>query len=42
MQEINYTSAIIWYILWPIVIYIGYKFAFLNAKHLEENLEKKD
>ncbi len=38
MQDISYTSAIIWYILWPIVVYIGYKFACLNIN----KIEKKD
>jgi len=41
MEEINYTSAILWFSLWPLVIYVSYRFVLMNITHLEENLEKK-
>ena len=41
MEEINYTTGMIWYALWPLVIYISYKFVRVNIEHLEENLEEK-
>ncbi|MEA2047339.1 MAG: hypothetical protein U9O64_02710 [Campylobacterota bacterium] len=41
METLNYTSAILWYASWPVVIFISYKFVMLNIEHLEENLEKK-
>lgn len=39
---VDYTSALLWYGSWPVVIFISYKFVLLNIEHLEENLEKKD
>lgn len=39
METISYTQAIIWYAMWPLAIYISYKFVRLNIEHLEENLE---
>ena len=39
---VDYTSAILWYASWPVVIFISYKFVMLNIEHLEENIEKKD
>ena len=42
MEEISYISGLIWYSLWPIVIYISYKFAVMNIEHLENNLERND
>jgi len=39
---VDYTSALLWYASWPVVIFISYKFVLLNIEHLEENLEKKD
>ncbi|MDQ7047007.1 MAG: hypothetical protein Q9M39_05090 [Sulfurovum sp.] len=42
METINYTSALLWYASWPIVIFISYKFVLLNIEHLEDNLEKKN
>lgn len=42
METLDYTSALLWYASWPIVIFISYKFVMLNIEHLEENLEKKD
>jgi hypothetical protein len=41
MQEISYTSGLLWFALWPFVIYLSYRFALTNITHLEENLEKK-
>ncbi len=42
METIDYTSALLWYASWPIVIFISYKFVMLNIEHLEENLETKE
>lgn len=42
MEVINYTSALLWYASWPLVIFISYKFIMLNIEHLEENIETKD
>ncbi len=42
MEQVDYTSALLWYALWPIVIYVSYRFVRLNIWHLEENLEKKE
>lgn len=41
METIDYTSALLWYASWPVVIYISYKFVLLNIEHLEENIENK-
>jgi len=41
MESVDYTSAIIWYAMWPLVIFLSYKFIRLNIEHLEENLEEK-
>ena len=41
METLDYTSAILWYASWPVVIFISYKFVMLNIEHLEENLENK-
>lgn len=38
-MEISYLSGIIWYLTWPLVIYLGYKFSCSNIKHLEEKLK---
>ncbi len=42
MEAVDYTSAILWYASWPVVLFICYKFVRINIEHLEENLEKKD
>ncbi len=42
METIDYTSAILWYASWPVVIFISYKFVRMNIEHLEENIEPKD
>lgn len=42
MENLDYTSAILWYASWPVVVLIAYKFIRLNIEHLEENLEKKE
>lgn len=41
METISYTSAILWFSLWPVVIYVSYRFVLTNITHLEENLEEK-
>jgi hypothetical protein len=40
VEETSYTSAMLWYALWPVVIYVSYRFVKMNIEHLEENLEK--
>jgi hypothetical protein len=42
MEQVDYTGALLWYALWPIVIYLGYRFTKLNIEHLEENIEKRE
>ncbi|CAA6811606.1 MAG: Unknown protein [uncultured Sulfurovum sp.] len=39
---VDYSSALLWYASWPVVIFISYKFVLLNIEHLEENLESKE
>jgi hypothetical protein len=29
----NYTDAIIWYLSWPVLIYVAYRFVWLNIRH---------
>jgi bacteriorhodopsin len=29
----NYTEALIWYSIWPLLIYIAYRFVLLNLRH---------
>jgi len=29
----DYTDAIIWYLSWPVLIYIAYRFVWLNIRH---------
>lgn len=41
MEEISYVNGILWYIVWPVTIYISYKFIRVNIEHLENNLEEK-
>ena len=35
----DYTEAIIWYLSWPVLIYLAYKFVELNIFH-HSNMEK--
>lgn len=42
METVDYTSALLWYASWPVMIYIPYRFIRLNIEHLEENIEPKD
>lgn len=42
MEDISYINGLLWYALWPFVIYVSYKFTRMNIEHLENNLEKKD
>lgn len=42
MESVDYTSAIIWYSMWPVVIVVAYKFVRINIEHLEENIETKE
>lgn len=32
---VDYTHALIWIVMWPAVIYIGYRFVKLNIEHIE-------
>ena len=41
MEDLSYTTGLIWYSLWPLVIYVSYKFVRMNIEHLENNLENK-
>ena len=41
METIDYTTALLWYAWWPVVIMISYRFIMMNIAHLEENLENK-
>lgn len=29
----DYTEAIIWYAMWPVLIFVAYKFVLLNLRH---------
>ena len=29
----NYTDAILWYLSWPVLIYVAYRFVWLNIQH---------
>lgn len=42
MEEVSYFFGLLWFALWPIVIYISYRFTVTNITFMEENLEKKD
>ena len=42
METIDYNSALTWYAMWPLVIFIAYKFVRINIEHLENNLEDKE
>ena len=35
----EYTNAILWYISWPILIYISYRFVLLNLNKYEKKEE---
>ena len=39
MEPISYTAAIIWYSVWPVLIYGTYKFVSLNINHFEKNIK---
>ena len=32
----NYTEAILWYISWPIIVWLSYKIVALNLKHYKK------
>jgi len=42
MEEINYLNGFLWYSLWPITIYVSYKFIRINIEHLENNIENNN
>jgi len=41
MEPISYTAGIIWYCVWPVLIYVTYKFVYLNIEHFEKNIKNK-
>lgn len=30
---VDYTTSLIWLAAWPVIIFLGYKFAAFNVKH---------
>lgn len=42
METADYTTALIWYAMWPLVIFVAYKFVRMNIEHLEKNIENKE
>ncbi len=32
-------EALFWYATWPILIYIAYKFTYINIKHFQDKLK---
>ncbi len=40
---VDYTTSLIWLAAWPLIIFLGYKFAALNIRQIEriEALEEK-
>lgn len=41
---VDYTTSLIWLAIWPLIIFIGYKFAAFNIAHftrLESLMEKE-
>jgi hypothetical protein len=41
METISYTSGLLWLSLWPIIIYVSYRFIALNIDHFEAYLKDK-
>lgn len=41
METINYTSGFLWLCVWPITIYVSYRFIVLNIEYFEEYLKGK-
>jgi hypothetical protein len=41
MEVINYTSGFLWLCVWPIMIYVSYRFIMLNIDHFEAYLKEK-
>jgi len=41
MEVINYTSGFLWLCVWPITIYVSYRFIVLNIDHFEAYLKEK-
>ena len=39
MEPISYTAGIIWYSVWPVLIYVSYRFVSLNIEHFEKNIK---
>lgn len=41
---VDYTASLIWLAVWPLIIYLGYKFAAFNMAHFTrfETLLEKD
>jgi len=38
---VDYTSGLLWLSVWPVLIYVSYKFIVLNINHFEENIKNK-
>jgi len=38
---VNYTVGMMWLSVWPLLIYVSYKFIAINIAHFEENINKK-
>lgn len=41
METINYTSGFLWLCVWPITIYVSYRFIVLNIEYFDEYLKGK-
>lgn len=41
MENIDYSSSILWLATWPILIYATYRFIVLNIGHFEEFINTK-
>jgi hypothetical protein len=39
MEPVSYTAGIIWYSIWPVLIYVSYKFVALNIEHFEKHIK---
>jgi len=42
MEEINYTTSLIWLATWPVLIYISYRLAVFNVNRFEKKQNRQD
>ncbi len=42
MEEISYTAGMIWFTMWPVLIYVSYRFIKLNIEHFERTYNKQN